>query len=90
MIILERYAVEISQQVRNGASTSDVIQLLQDFENQNWISINEYLPEFNKAVFVFNSKEPESFGIARIESKTETQSGLSISWLEGKTGYDNW
>lgn len=50
MKILEKYAIEISQQVQNGASISDVMQLLQDFENQNWISIKEYLPEHRKYV----------------------------------------
>jgi len=50
MNILEKYAIEISQQVQNGASVSDVMQLLQDFENQNWISIKEYLPENRKYV----------------------------------------
>ena len=50
MNIVEKYAKEISEQVQNGASVSDVMQLLQDFESQNWISVKEYLPESRKYV----------------------------------------
>jgi len=90
MKIKEIYAYEIYQQVQNGASVSDVLQLLQDFENQNWISVKEYLPEYNKPVFVVNEKEENSLGICRLESKTETQENTSLSFLEGKSSYDNW
>jgi hypothetical protein len=55
MKIVEKFANEISGQIRTGASISDVMQLLQDFESQNWISVKEYLPEKNKHVLVLRT-----------------------------------
>ena len=52
MKIVEKYAIEILQQVQNGASVSDVMQLLQDFEKQEWVSVDYKLPENQDLVLV--------------------------------------
>jgi hypothetical protein len=92
MKILEKYANEISEQVRNGASVSDVMQLLQDFENQNWISVKEYLPENGKYVLtksehgvteteftIFNNGNMSWWAITRIGTYEDGQAANEVT-----------
>lgn len=51
-----------------------------------WISVNDELPDFGVPVLVCG-KEVD---IARLESITRNSGGVSLSWKEGKSGWDEY
>jgi len=51
-----------------------------------WISVNDELPDFGVPVLVSG----EEVDIARLESILRNSEGVSLTWLEGKSGYDNY
>jgi hypothetical protein len=71
---LKEFAEEIHKKIKNGASVADVMLLLHDFEDQNWISVNEYLPADRNYVLTKNE-----YGVTLTEF-SEGNNGKILWW----------
>lgn len=55
-----------------------------------WISVKEELPAFDLPVLVCQEGNENTIDICRLESKTIRKNCVSLEWLQGKSGFDNW